>query len=65
MTTTHKTKLFRSVLDCGCSLSLGDFAEEAEFEDVERWLNERGYTLTRREREVAGAGPRVESGRPD
>ncbi len=47
MTTTHRTKLFRSVLDCGCTMGLGEFAEEAQFEDVEGWLKERGYVLTR------------------
>ncbi len=47
MTTTHRTKLFRSVLDCGCTMGLGEFAEEAQFEDVEEWLKERGYVLTR------------------
>ncbi len=47
MTTTHRTKLFRSVLDCGCTMGLGEFAEEAQFEDVEDWLKERGYVLTR------------------
>lgn len=47
MTTTYRTKLFRSVLDCGCNLGLGEFAEEAQFEDVEKWLKERDYVLTR------------------
>ena len=47
MTTTHRTKLFRSVLDCGCTLGLGEFDEEAQLEDVEEWLKERGYVLTR------------------
>ena len=49
MTTIYRTKLFRSVLDCGCNLSLGDFAEEAQFEDVEHWLEERGYAVSRME----------------
>ncbi len=47
MTTAYRTKLFRSVLDCGCNLGLGEFAEEAQFDDVEKWLRERGYELTR------------------
>lgn len=47
MTTMYRTKLFRSVLDCGCNLSLGEFAEEAQVKDVEDWLEERGYALTR------------------
>ena len=47
METAYKTKLFRSVLDCGCNLSLGEFAEEAEIEDVKPWLEERGYGLKR------------------
>ena len=28
-------------------MGLGEFAEEAQFEDVEEWLKERGYVLTR------------------
>ena len=47
MTTPYRTKLFRSVLDCGCNLGLGEFSEEAQFDDVEKWLRERGYELTR------------------
>ncbi len=47
MGTPHRTKLFRSVLDCGCNLGLGEFSEEAQFDDVEKWLRERGYELTR------------------
>ena len=50
MVTPYKTKLFRSVLDCGCNLGLGEFAEEAQFDDVEKWLRERGYELTRVDR---------------
>ncbi len=50
MTTAYRTKLFRSVLDCGCNLGLGEFAEEAQFDDVEKWLRERGYELTRVDR---------------
>lgn len=46
MTTAFRTKLFRSVLDCGCNMGLDEFSEEARFEDVEAWLEERGYTLT-------------------
>ncbi len=47
MTTNYRTKLFRSVMDCGCTLGLGEFDEEAQLEDVEKWLKERGYVLTR------------------
>ena len=47
MTTPYKTKLFRSVLGCGCNLDLGEFSEEAQFDDVEKWLRERGYEVTR------------------
>ena len=47
MGTPYKTKLFRSVLGCGCNLDLGEFSEEAQFDDVEKWLRERGYELTR------------------
>ncbi len=50
MGTPHRTKLFRSVLGCGCNLDLGEFSEEAQFEDVEKWLRERGYELTRVDR---------------
>ena len=45
MTPTYRTKLFRSVIDCGCTLSLGDFSEEADLDDVKRWLAERGYAI--------------------
>ncbi len=34
-------------MDCGCTLGLGEFDEEAQLEDVEKWLKERGYVLTR------------------
>ena len=47
MGTPYRTKLFRSVLGCGCNLDLGEFSEEAQFDDVEKWLRERGYELTR------------------
>ena len=47
MTTTYGTKLFKSVIDCGCNLSLGEFSTEARFEDVEEWIKERGYILTK------------------
>ena len=47
MAIQYRTKLFRSVLDCGCNLGLGEFSEEAQFDDVEKWLRERGYELTR------------------
>lgn len=50
MTTTYRTKLFKSILDCGCTLGLGEFSEEAEFADVEKWLHERGYELRQVER---------------
>ncbi len=50
MATTYNTKLFRSVLDCGCNLGLGEFAEEAEFDDVEKWVRDRGYELTQVDR---------------
>ncbi len=43
MATTYRTKLFRSVIDCGCNMGLGEFADEAQFEDIEEWLKERGY----------------------
>ena len=46
MTPRYYTKLFRSIVDCGCTLSLGDFSEEANLEDVKRWLDERGYKVT-------------------
>ena len=45
MITAYRTKLFRSVLDCGCNLGLGEFDEEAELEDVQAWAKERGYVL--------------------
>ena len=45
MTTNYRTKLFRSVMDCGCNLGLGEFDEEARIEDVEKWLKERGYVI--------------------
>lgn len=45
MTPKYRTKLFRSVVDCGCTLSLGDFSEEAELDDVRKWLDERGYAI--------------------
>ena len=45
MATTYRTKLFRSVIDRGCSMSLGEFAHEAQFEDIEEWLKERGYGI--------------------
>ena len=47
MGTPHKIKLFRSVLGCGCNLDFGEFSQEAQFDDVEKWLRERGYELTR------------------
>ena len=47
MTTAYGTKLFKSVIDCGCNLSLGEFSTEAQFEDVEEWIKERGYILTK------------------
>ena len=47
MTTRYRTKLFKSIIDCGCTMGLDEFAEEAEFEDVGQWLEERGYVLTR------------------
>ena len=43
MATRYRTKLFRSVMDCGCNMGLGEFADEAQFEDIEEWLKERGY----------------------
>lgn len=46
MITAYRTKLYKSVLDCGCNLGLGEFDEEAELEDVEAWVRERGYVLT-------------------
>jgi hypothetical protein len=57
MTTAYRTKLFKSILDCGCTLGLGEFSEEAEFADVEKWLKERGYELTRVERSMVGDTP--------
>ncbi len=50
MGTPYRTKLFRSVLGCGCNLDLGEFSEEAQFDDVEKWLRERGYELTQVDR---------------
>ncbi len=50
MGTPYKSKLFRSVLGCGCNLDLGEFSEEAQFDDVDKWLTERGYELTRVDR---------------
>lgn len=50
MGTPHKIKLFRSVLGCGCNLDFGEFSQEAQFDDVEKWLRERGYELTRADR---------------
>ena len=47
MGTPHKIKLFRSVLGCGCNLDFGEFSQEAQFDDVEKWAGERGYELTR------------------
>ena len=52
-----RTKLFRSVLDCGCNLGLGEFSEEAQFDDVEKWIRERGYELTRVDRANAAEPP--------
>lgn len=49
MTPKYHTKLFRSVIDCGCTLSLGDFSEEADLDDVRKWLDERGYIIVRTE----------------
>ena len=46
MIPTYRTKLYRSIVDCGCTLNLGEFSEEADFEDVSRWLHERGYIIT-------------------
>ncbi len=40
MTTNYRRKLFRSVMDCGCTLSLGEFDEAAQLEDVEEWLKD-------------------------
>lgn len=57
MTTTYRTKLFKSILDCGCTLGLGEFSEEAEFADVEKWLHERGYELRQVERCMVGDTP--------
>ncbi len=57
MTTAYRTKLFKSILDCGCTLGLGEFSEEAEFADVEKWLKERGYELTRVGRAAVGDPP--------
>ncbi len=47
MTTRFRTKLFKSVLGCGCNLGLGEFDEEAQLDDVAQWLEERGYTVTK------------------
>ncbi len=57
MATPYRTKLFTSVLDCGCNLGLGEFSEEARFDDVEKWLRERGYELTRVDRANAAEPP--------
>ncbi len=58
MTTTYRTKLFRSVPDCGCNMGLGEFAEEAQVEDVRVWAAERGFLLARRDQaEVSEAPP--------
>ncbi len=54
MTTNYRTKLFRSVMDCGCTLGLGEFDEEAQLEDVEGWLKERGYVITQLDRVKTG-----------
>ncbi len=37
-------------MDCGCTLGLGEFDEEAQLEDVEEWLKERGYVITQLDR---------------
>ena len=58
MAAPYRTKLFRSVLDCGCNLGLGEFSEEAQFDDVEKWLRERGYELTKGDRANAAEPPR-------
>jgi len=58
MTHRYYTKLFRSVIDCGCTLNLGEFSEEADLEDVKRWLVERGYTIVPIEEKHA-VGPRA------
>ena len=42
MTTRYRTKLFKSIIDRGCTMGLDEFSEEAEFEDVGQWLEERG-----------------------
>ena len=47
MGTPYRTKLFRSVLGCGYNLDLDEFSEEAQFDDVEKWIREQGYELTR------------------
>ncbi len=57
MTTAYRTNLFKSILDCGCTLGLGEFSEEAEFADVEKWLHERGYELRQVERSMVGDTP--------
>ena len=43
MTMRYRTKLFKSIMDCGCTMGLGEFAEEAQFEDVEQWLKEPDF----------------------
>ncbi len=64
MATPYRTKLFRSVLDCGCNLGLGEFSEEAQFDDVEKWVRERGYELTRVDRaNAAEPAPQSVSGK--
>ncbi len=47
MTTRLGTKLFTSVIGCGCNLDLGEFDVEAQLDDVAQWLEERGYTVTK------------------
>ena len=54
MTTRFRTKLFKSVLGCGCNLGLGEFDEEAQLDDVAQWLEERGYTVTKMNGVAAG-----------
>ncbi len=63
MTTAYRTKLFKSILDCGCTLGLGEFSEEAQFDDVEKWLKERGYELTQVGRPTVGDPARDEASR--
>ncbi len=47
MTTRLGTKLFTSVIGCGCHLDMGEFYVEAQLDDVAQWLEERGYTITK------------------